>query len=226
MGTVHASVTFGRYEVVTLTNGTFRENCYVLLSGERGVLIDPGSEPGFISDYCDSRGVHLEKIILTHGHFDHLGAVSPLMERYNLICEVNASERALVRQASTYAFRFDRKAAVRPPRNVIYTDGPSTEWSGGTIHVVPTPGHTSGSVALRVDAHCIFTGDTLFREKIGPTTYPESDPAAIELSVKRLLQGQPDGCALLPGHGRPWTVGEAQTWISRLSGEMPQRAIF
>jgi glyoxylase-like metal-dependent hydrolase (beta-lactamase superfamily II) len=93
------------------------------------------------------------------------------------------------------------------------------------VDVLSTPGHTAGSVALSIGGAFVFTGDTLFRERIGPTTYPESDPAAISASVASLLEVLPARCVIFPGHGRPWTIGAAQRWWSDLRGPAPALTI-
>lgn len=224
MATVHAPAIFGPYEVVTITNGTFRENCYVLLCANRAILIDPGSDAPFIADYCDSRGIRVEKILLTHGHFDHLGAVAPIMERYRVECEVHERERTLVRQASIYAYRFDAKAPMRAPRDLTFITGSSIHWSAGDVGILTTPGHTAGSISFRLDSYCVFTGDALLRERAGPAVYPESDPGVRDSSIRSLLDGLPDNCVILPGHGRPWNVGEARIWFEERIRESPRHS--
>jgi glyoxylase-like metal-dependent hydrolase (beta-lactamase superfamily II) len=81
-------------------------------------------------------------------------------------------------------------------------------------------------VALVLDGAAAFVGDTLFYERIGPTTYPESDPAAIGPSVATLLDTLPPPCIIFPGHGRPWSVERARDWWSNLPGAPPSLAIF
>ena len=228
MAVVRAPVTVGEYEIATIANGTFKENCYVIAHPATGdcLVIDPGAEEPFLAEHLGARGLTPQKIVLTHGHFDHLGAVDALMQRYGIPCEVHAREERLVRQAATYAFRFERGAALRVPRGLTYfTDESHLRWNGRPIGVLPTPGHTAGSVAFVLGGACAFTGDTLFREYVGPTTYPESDPAAILASVALLLDTLADDCALFPGHGKPWTIGEARAWWAGVQGAAPALTI-
>ena len=213
MAVVRAPVTIGEFEIATIANGTFKENCYVVTHGASGdcLVVDPGSEHAFLEEHLASRGLTPQKIVLTHGHFDHLGAVDALMQRYGVACEVHALEARLVRQAATYAFRFERGAVLRVPRGLTYFTGESRlSWNGRPVDVLPMPGHTAGSVALALGDAFVFTGDTLFHEHVGPTTYPESDPAAILASVQLLLDTLPDGCVIFPGHGKLWTIGAAR----------------
>jgi hydroxyacylglutathione hydrolase len=228
MAVVRAPVTIGEFEIATISNGTFNENCYVVTHAASGdcLVVDPGSEEAFIAEHLAARDLTPQQIVLTHGHFDHLGAVDALMKRYGVACAVHAREERLVRQAATYAFRFERGAALRVPRGLTYfTDDASLSWNGRPIGVLPTPGHTAGSVALSLGGAFVFTGDTLFREHVGPTTYPESDPAAIVASVALLLDALPNDCVVFPGHGKPWTIGAARAWWADVQGAAPALTI-
>jgi glyoxylase-like metal-dependent hydrolase (beta-lactamase superfamily II) len=228
MAVVRATVTIGEFDVATIPTGTFKENCYVVTHRGSGdcLVVDPGSEAAFLEEHLASRGLTPQKIVLTHGHFDHLGAVDALMKRFGITCEAHVLEERLVRQAATYAFRFERGAALRVPRGLTYFTGESSlSWNGRPVDVLPTPGHTAGSVALALGRAFVFTGDTLFREFVGPTTYPESDPAAIVASVALLLETLPDACVIFPGHGKPWTIGAARRWWAGVQGSAPALTI-
>jgi len=228
MGVVHPAQPIGEFEITPITNGRFKENCYVVAhAGGDCVVVDPGSEAAFLQEHLDARGLRPQKVLLTHGHFDHLGAVEALMTRFGIACEVSALEERLVRQAGTYAYRFGRDA-LRVPRGLTYFPAGATalDWNGRTVDVLAAPGHTAGSVALAFGGAFAFTGDTLFRERIGPTTYPESDAQAILASVAGLIERLPDACVVFPGHGKPWTIGEARNWWRALTGPAPAQAIF
>ena len=222
MGSVRPTHAIAEFEVTALTNGKFKQNCYVVSHGpsKKSLLVDPGSEDAFLREYLLSHGLEPQKILLTHAHFDHLGAVDPLMKLFGIGCEMHALDKRLVRQAATYAYRFGA-ASLRVPQGLTFFENElSLDWGGTPVDVLPTPGHTAGSVAFSIGSAFVFTGDTLFRERIGPTTYPESDRAAIKKSVEKLLSTLPDECIIFPGHGRPWTIGEARSWW-RLRSESP-----
>jgi hydroxyacylglutathione hydrolase len=228
MGVVRPPHFVGGFEIATLTNGKFKENCYVVRHAATGdcLVVDPGGEPEFILEQLDAAGLRPQRILLTHGHFDHLGAVDALMKRYSIPCEAHVREQRLVRQAATYAFRFGA-GALAVPRGLTYFDGAAPlDWNGRPVEVLLTPGHTAGSVALALGRAFVFTGDTLFHEHVGPTNYPESDPAAIPVSVAALLGRLPDDCVVFPGHGRPWTIGAARAWWTSLPEPAPSLALF
>jgi len=228
VGVVRPPHSVAGFEIATLTNGKFKQNCYAVHHVASGdcLVVDPGGEPEFLGQQLDALGLRPQKIVLTHGHFDHLGAVDALMQRYGIACEVHALEARLVRQAATYAFRFGA-GALRVPRGLTFFDGATPlDWQGRAIDVLPTPGHTSGSVALALGDAFVFTGDTLLHEFVGPTNYPESDPPAIATSVATLLARLPDACVVFPGHGRPWTIGAARAWWESLPEPAPSLALF
>ena len=228
MGIVRPARTISEFEITPLTNGRFKENCYVVehRPSRDCLVVDPGSEDAFLEQELERRGLRPQKLVLTHGHFDHVGAVDALMRRFGIPCEVHANEERLVRQAGTYAYRFAREP-LRVPRGLTFFSGAEPlDWNGRAIEVLPTPGHTTGSVSLALGGAFVFTGDTLFHEQIGPTTYPESDPAALTASIGALVDALPPECVVFPGHGRPWSVGAARTWWRALHGPAPSRAIF
>src|SRR5262245_16774232 len=210
----------GPFGVITLVNGEYRQNSYVVIHrpSRRAVVIDPGSREDDIVAAVD--GADVAAILLTHGHFDHLGAAHPLGERWALPSRAHAREVKLIRQAPLYALRFVRKA-IRAPKVEPFADAGSLDWTGGSIGIIETPGHTEGSVCYALPG-MLFTGDVLLREHIGPTFYPGSDSTTLTRSVGDLLRSDfADDCVIFPGHGRPWTLREARAWWRALSGPPP-----
>jgi len=214
----------GRFGVTTLVNGEYRQNSYVVAHRptRSALVIDPGSREDDIVATVD--GAEVAAILLTHGHFDHLGAAHALGERWALPSRAHARETKLIRQAPLYALRFVRKA-IRAPKVEPFADTGTLDWPGGTIGIIETPGHTEGSVCYALPG-MLFTGDVLLREHIGPAFYPGSDSKELALSVQNLLAGDlADDCVVFAGHGRPWTLREAREWWRTLSGPPPSYAI-
>jgi glyoxylase-like metal-dependent hydrolase (beta-lactamase superfamily II) len=212
----------GPFGVTTLVNGEYRQNSYVVIHRptRSAVVIDPGSREDEIAATVD--GADVAAILLTHGHFDHLGAAHALGERWALPSRAHAREIKLIRQAPLYALRFVRKA-IRAPR--VEPLAETLDWAGGAVGIIETPGHTEGSVCFALPG-MLFTGDVLLREHIGPTFYPGSDSAELTRSVHDLLaRDLADDCVIFPGHGRPWTLREARAWWRTLSGPPPSYAI-
>ena len=173
--------------------GPIGTNCYLLESdGGRAALIDPGDEAQGILDVVRGEGVEVEYILLTHGHYDHTTAVPELA-------------RALP-QARVYIHRADGEGAgsqLFPLAGQVkglhyYDEGDTLDLDGHQIHVMHTPGHSPGSVTLRVD-NLLFTGDTLFCGSCGRTDLPGGSYEQIMGSLKRLGELEGD-YYVLPGH--------------------------
>jgi glyoxylase-like metal-dependent hydrolase (beta-lactamase superfamily II) len=213
----------GPFDVTTLVNGEYRQNGYVVAhrASDSAVIIDPGSREDDIVAAVGSSSV--AAILLTHGHFDHLGAAHALGERFGLASRAHQRETKLIRQAPLYALRFVRKA-IRAPKVEPLANG-SLDWPGGTVGVIETPGHTEGGVCYTLPG-MLFTGDVLLRGHIGPAFYPGSDREELTRSVASLLaRSLPDDCVVFAGHGRPWTLREARDWWRTLDGPPPSYAI-
>jgi glyoxylase-like metal-dependent hydrolase (beta-lactamase superfamily II) len=216
----------GAYGVTTVVNGEYRQNGYVVLHRATGsaLIVDPGSREDDIAAIVDGAGATVAAILLTHGHFDHLGAAHVLGARWGIASRAHRRETKLIRQAPLYALRFVRKA-IRAPKIEPFEDTPSLVWPGGAVGVIETPGHTEGSVCYALPG-MVFTGDVLLREHIGPTFYPGSDRDDLMRSVEQLLaRDLSDESVVFAGHGRPWTMREARVWWATLDGPPPAYAI-
>jgi glyoxylase-like metal-dependent hydrolase (beta-lactamase superfamily II) len=89
-----------------------------------------------------------------------------------------------------------------------------------------TPGHTFGGVSFSVGGRCVFSGDTLFWEAVGPSHYPESEPARMASSVEQILSCCPPSALIFPGHGKPWTVADARDWWAAHRDNPPKLSLF
>jgi glyoxylase-like metal-dependent hydrolase (beta-lactamase superfamily II) len=182
------------------TVGPLQENCYLVRAdgGNRALLIDPGDEPSRLQKAMDELGVSLEAILLTHTHFDHIGAVAPLARATCAPVHCPRGELAVLADP----------AAFFPPMF-----GPIEGWEaehavdGGdrlsladlTIEVLSTPGHSPGHVTFVIDG-ALFSGDVLFQGSIGRTDLPGGDHALLMESIAGLLERFDDETTLHPGH--------------------------
>ncbi len=183
--------------VHTLVLGDYRTNCYVLWqeSSHSCVVIDPGYEPQAVLDFLESQGLSCAAILLTHGHFDHVGAVEAMEKATG--CALWMSERD-----------YSQVPILKPlyplcnrvsPETHFFEDGEILQLAGLEIHILETPGHTQGSVCFRI-GDALFTGDTLFAGSCGRTDLPGGSRRAILESLGRLkaLEGN---YTVYPGHG-------------------------
>lgn len=186
--------------ITTLPLGMLQTNCYILAENDRCLVIDPGDEAEKVLAFLDRQGLTLEAILLTHGHFDHVGAVKNLAAATD--CRVFLCQEDLALPGAMTAgplFYTD-----------FYKEGDRLTLAGMTFEVLHTPGHTPGSVCLRFGEH-LFSGDTLFAGSCGRTDFPGSSPAAMGRSLSRLAQLD-EGLKVYPGHGESTTIGEEKRY--------------
>jgi len=176
--------------------GIYFVNCYLIREEQSKscVVIDPGGHANKVLKYLEDNGLTLEAILLTHGHFDHVGAVKELHEK--TLCKVylHTDDLMLPENFTSGSLFYTHE----------YGEGDVLEMAGLTIKVMHTPGHTEGSVCLLVD-DVIFSGDTLFCHSCGRTDLPGGDPDAIMKSLARLKALEGD-YRVLPGHNRATTL--------------------
>lgn len=214
----------GEYLITTFSSGDpWYGNCYLVrhvLSGEY-VVIDPG--------YAVEQGLwdvlgqdeKLKRIIITHGHHDHVVYAEVLCEQFGIPCNLHKGDVRLMRHASMYAFVFDHRQIKSPTAICAFEHEDSLGIESREIQILHTPGHTKGSVCYYF-GDFIFTGDTVLYRHVGRTDTPEANADQLMASVKYLLAQLPADTVIFPGHGRAWTVREAQVWWQNLAASPPQ----
>lgn len=188
-----------------LTLGPLDTNCWLVDDGAGGpvLVIDPADEAQVILEALDSQAV--EAIVLTHGHFDHLGAVGRLVESTGaplLVHEIDARSITSAEGSGGAIFGFNTFA---PAADGLLAEGDNVSAGTATLVVLHTPGHTPGSICLLGDDH-LFSGDTLFSGSIGRTDFAGGDMGAMRRSIARLA-GLSDDVRVHPGHGPETTIG-------------------
>ena len=173
-------------EIEELTVGIVQTCCYILSKegGQECIVIDPGAEANRIRKHIGGRKI--AAIMLTHGHFDHIGAVRELMDPGTKLMihgldapmlgdpELNASAGLIARKVTA------------PEATDLVKEGDELEFAGMKVKVLHTPGHTPGSVCYEIGGE-LFTGDTLFEYGWGRTDLPGGSEAQMEASLKRLM---------------------------------------
>jgi hydroxyacylglutathione hydrolase len=198
----------------------FGTNCWVV-SGEgsdEAVVVDPGFEAAAIRLMVARSGKRLGAVLATHGHADHIAAVASVCGDDAPLYIHELDEQALTDQ-SGWGAGYPVDADYRPRDVRTVTDGEVLEFGGFRIEVVHTPGHTPGHVIFRTDGF-VWTGDLVFRDAIGRSDFPNSDPRAMERSLRRFLD-MPDELDAYPGHGPQTTVGRerrSNEWLAALAG--------
>jgi hydroxyacylglutathione hydrolase len=194
-----------------LTVGVVQENTWIARrdNADTGILVDPGDEPERIQAALDDLGVKtVEAILLTHTHFDHVGAVAPMAKATGapvycpkLEVPVLADIMAWVPWPGIGPFEsYDADETLE--------GGEKLELAGLEIDVLFTPGHSPGHVTYSIPSEgVILSGDVLFQGSIGRTDLPGGDPQRLLQSIGELLDALPDETAVLPGHMAPTTLG-------------------
>ena len=177
-------------QVTRLPLGVYQTNCYIIYeeNATSCCVLDPGGEAKKVLEFMSLRNLTLDAILLTHGHFDHVGAVKELHDATG--CKVYLCTEDLTMPAKWTG------------GELFYTDsygeGDELDFAGLHIKVLHTPGHTPGSVCLIVD-DSIFSGDTLFAGSCGRTDLPGGDGEVILNSLGRLAAMEED-YTVYPGH--------------------------
>lgn len=194
--------------VYPVTLGPLQENAYLVETGEGPVLIDPGDEPEKLFRLFRETGLTPKAILLTHAHFDHVGAVAPLVEALDLPVYLHPLDLPLY-EGADLAARAWGFAVPKPPLPVEPLEEGMTLFGFQVLHL---PGHSPGHVTFYdPEGGQVFSGDLLFRGSIGRYDLPGADPKALFASLKRLLSLPPE-TRVYPGHGPGTTLGlEART---------------
>ena len=190
-------------EISTIEVGTLQTNCYVVSQNGVAFIVDPGAEAQAVKEYCDGHSLTVEAILLTHGHYDHSGAVKELQSLTGAKIYATKDCNLLANSMKSLAFAFG--ATVNKfTTDVIIEDGDNITIGDMKVAVLSTPGHTQGGVCYIVE-DCIFSGDTLFRTSYGRTDLPTGDAKILEKSIKKLfaLDGE---YKVYPGHGASTTL--------------------
>ena len=188
--------------VHALALGAYQTNCYII-HDEKSTsccVVDPGYEADTILDKLTELGLSLEAILLTHGHFDHVGAVKELAETYGCPVYIHKDDLTLPEKFTAGPLYYTN----------FYDEGDVLELAGLTIRVIHTPGHTEGSVCLIVD-DAIISGDTLFARSCGRWDLPGGDGEKLKASLQRFktMEGE---YRIFPGHGKSTTLALEQEY--------------
>jgi glyoxylase-like metal-dependent hydrolase (beta-lactamase superfamily II) len=197
-------------DVRQLTVGAIAENCYVVRreGSDRALLVDPGEEAERILTEVEETGAKLEAILVTHCHFDHIGAVAPVARASGAPVYCPRIEVPVLADIMSFVpFQgFGPYESYEADETVA--GGETLELAGLTLDVVFTPGHSPGHVTYAVrDERAIFSGDVLFQGSVGRVDLPGGDGPTLLRSIQGLIDSHPAETTVYPGHMGVTTLG-------------------
>mgnify|MGYP001701393344 FL=1 len=182
--------------------GSVQTNCY-FLSDTNGncVVVDPGEEAARIIDYIEKKDLKPVAILLTHGHFDHIGAVDEVREKYGIKVYAAAAEKETL-QNTDINLSSQFGAGFKVEADEYLNDGQEIELLGEKVRCLLTPGHTKGGMCYYfTGSGILFSGDTLFQQSVGRTDFPGGSMGEIVRSIREKLFVLPDYVRVYTGHG-------------------------
>jgi hydroxyacylglutathione hydrolase len=202
--------TLARMDVRAFTVGPVAENCFIarMQDSNRALVVDPGEEPERLLGAIDELGVKVDAILITHCHFDHVGAVAPVASATG--APVYCPEIEVPVLADIMSFvpwpGFGPYESYHADETV--SGGEQLSLAGLEIDVLHTPGHSPGHVTYAIpDEGAMFSGDVLFRGSVGRTDLPGGDGPTLLESIRTLVEGYPPETTVYPGHMGITTLG-------------------
>lgn len=191
--------------------GSFGANCWLLIARDgQAAIVDPSPDAETVLDALREEHAEASRILLTHGHFDHILSLDTLRSEAGIPALIHEGDLDLPGDARKNAFEvFFRQRRVWRRPDGTFADGEQLQIGAETVTVLHTPGHTAGSCCFLVNGgRDILTGDTLFDGSYGRCDLWSGDAAALRRSLERLAQLDPNAC-IHPGHGGDAELGEA-----------------
>ena len=185
-------------------------NCYILVNHDTNecIVFDPGAEADTLTEIFSTPAFNLKAIFLTHGHDDHIGAVSELKERFDVPVYASKEEndKVLGDPSVNLSAMFGNPTTLHADE--VLEDGQELEIIGAKIKCILTPGHTAGGMCFYIEEmQSIIVGDTLFCGSVGRTDFPTGSAGQLVRSIREKLYTLPDDTKVFPGHMDMTTIG-------------------
>ena len=193
--------------------GYFEENCYFCIDDAtgHGFVIDPGAQADALLRLISQNGWTIEKILLTHGHFDHMGAADELRQSLGIpVCAHENADTYLLDAGMNLSLHCGPAITVHNAQKLKDGDQVRLDKNPGfMLQVMHTPGHTTDSISLYCEKeNVVFAGDTIFKGSMGSSGYPGGNPVELKNSIANRLFRLPEKTVLLSGHSMQTTVGD------------------
>jgi glyoxylase-like metal-dependent hydrolase (beta-lactamase superfamily II) len=197
-------------DVRMFTVGMVSENCFVVRQddSERAIIVDPGDEAPRILAPVEELGLTVEAILLTHCHFDHIGAVAPVAKATGAPVYCPEIEAPVLADIMSFVPWPGFGPFESYQADELIRGGESLSLAGFDIEVLHTPGHSPGHVTYSIPAEgAIFSGDVLFQGSVGRTDLPGGDLNVFAETLRQVIEGFPPETTVYPGHMGITTIG-------------------
>ncbi len=196
---------FGR-----ITAGIYATNCYVIGcdNTKQGVIVDPGGDFERIMRTAAKNGLDIKYIILTHGHFDHIGALKQVKEQTKAPVAIHREDAYMLQDPDKSLANPAGESQGTDAADILLKDGDLLEVGDLTMEIIHTPGHTTGGICIKIGDEMLISGDTLFADSVGRTDLPGGDYDALIRSIKTKLMPLDEDMKVYPGHGGATTIGK------------------
>lgn len=196
-------------QIITLPAGPGQANCYIIFNEENKetLIVDPGGEPAKIKSIIDELTAAPLAILLTHAHYDHIGAVDEIRDYYDIPVYVAAKEQEWLTKPNKNLSALLGQAVTARAADYLFEPEETIEIADFTVKVVATPGHSPGGVSFIFEEdEFVITGDALFAGSVGRTDLPGSEPNKLLDGIRKQLFVLPGNYTIYPGHGGQSTI--------------------
>jgi len=195
--------------LIRLVVGPLQVNCFILADEKtkEAVVVDPGDDAQEILKIIQDKSFKVKYIVITHGHFDHVGANKALKDATGAELLIHEGDAPVMASASQHSQAFGLNTQSSPRADRYVKHGDIITAGEVSLKVLHTPGHSPGGISL-LDQGIVFTGDSLFAGSIGRTDLPGGDLMTLIRSIKTNLMALPDDTKVFCGHGPATTIGE------------------
>ena len=195
--------------VETLSLGSIGTNCHLVrrdLAATEAAVIDPGAEPERIQAALERLGARCAAILLTHSHYDHIGALAELADATSAPVWLPELEQDVFERPDVYFGAFGVSTRPYTGPSTLLAGGETVDAAGIAFQVTHVPGHSPGHVAYYADG-ALFSGDVLFAGSVGRTDFPGGDWETLVDSIRSLADAYPPETVVYSGHGPETTLG-------------------
>lgn len=194
--------------IKSMSLGELGTNCYIVYDENNALIIDPGGEPEKVIEFIKKAKVMPQSILLTHAHFDHIGAVDYLRKYFQIDVYLHEAEADWLSDPSlNRSTAFTRQEVITSPPEYYLKPG-KLSISSFSFDIIHTPGHSPGSVTFIFEAdNFVVSGDVLFQQGIGRTDLPGGNMNELVNSIQNHLYQLDDSYIVYPGHGAKTSIG-------------------